>query len=68
MLSCVESLSHVVNSSDSGSVAIVPIIFITGHGDEGMRIRAMRGGAVEFLAKPFDDEVLLKTVRAVLER
>jgi FixJ family two-component response regulator len=46
----------------------VPIIFITAHGDEGMRMQAMRGGALEFLAKPFDDEVLLKTVRAALER
>jgi FixJ family two-component response regulator len=46
----------------------VPIIFITAHGDEGMRIRALRGGALEFLAKPFDDELLLKTVRAALER
>jgi FixJ family two-component response regulator len=46
----------------------VPIIFITAHGDEGMRIQALRGGALEFLAKPFDDEVLLKTVRAALER
>jgi FixJ family two-component response regulator len=46
----------------------VPIIFITAHGDERMRIQALRGGAVEFLAKPFDDEVLVKTVRAALER
>jgi FixJ family two-component response regulator len=46
----------------------VPIIFITAHGDERMRIQALRGGAVEFLVKPFDDEVLLKTVRAALER
>jgi FixJ family two-component response regulator len=46
----------------------VSIIFITAHGDECMRIQALRGGAVEFLAKPFDDEVLLKTVRAALER
>jgi FixJ family two-component response regulator len=46
----------------------VPIIFITAHGDERMRIRALRGGAVEFLAKPFDDEMLLKSVRAALER
>lgn len=44
----------------------VPIIFITAHGDERMRLHALRGGAVEFLAKPFDDEVLLKTVRAAL--
>ena len=46
----------------------VPIIFITAHGDERMRMQALRAGAVEFLAKPFDDEVLLKTVRAALER
>lgn len=46
----------------------VPIIFITGHGDARMRIQAMREGAVEFLAKPFDNQVLLKRVRAALER
>jgi FixJ family two-component response regulator len=45
----------------------IPTIFITAHGDAQMRMRAMRAGAVEFLAKPFDDEVLLETVRAALE-
>jgi FixJ family two-component response regulator len=45
----------------------VPIIFITAHGDARMRIRAIREGAVEFLAKPFDHQLLLKTVRAALE-
>ena len=44
----------------------IPIIFITAHGDERMRLQALRSGAVEFLAKPFDDEVLLETVRAAL--
>ena len=44
----------------------VPIIFITAHGDARMRIRAMREGAVEFLAKPFDYHLLLKRVRAAL--
>lgn len=44
----------------------IPIIFITAHGDERMRMQALRSGAVEFLAKPFDDEVLLETVRAAL--
>jgi len=44
----------------------IPIIFISAHGDERMRLHALRRGAVEFLAKPFDDEVLLKTVRAAL--
>jgi FixJ family two-component response regulator len=44
----------------------VPIIFITAHGDAGMRIQAMRRGAVEFLAKPFDHQLLLKRVRSAL--
>jgi FixJ family two-component response regulator len=45
----------------------IPTIFITAHGDAQMRMQALRAGAVEFLAKPFDDEALLKTVRAALE-
>jgi FixJ family two-component response regulator len=45
----------------------IPTIFITAHGDSQMRMQALRAGAVEFLAKPFDDEALLKTVRAALE-
>ena len=45
----------------------IPIIFITAYGDARMRIRAMREGAVEFLAKPFDHHLLLKTVRAALD-
>jgi FixJ family two-component response regulator len=46
---------------------IIPIIFITAHGDAKMRMQALRAGAVEFLAKPFDDEALLDSVRAALE-
>ena len=46
----------------------IPIIFITAHGDEHLRMQALRSGAVEFLAKPFDDEVLLESVRAALNR
>jgi FixJ family two-component response regulator len=46
----------------------VPIIFITAHGDTAIRIHAMREGAVEFLSKPFDDEVLLQAVNAALDR
>jgi len=42
----------------------IPIIFITAHGDENVRIEAVRAGAVEFLTKPFDKEVLLDSVRA----
>ena len=45
----------------------IPIIFITAHGDEKMRMQALRAGAVEFMAKPFDDEALLEGVRAALE-
>ena len=45
----------------------IPTIFITAHGDARMRMQALRAGAVEFLAKPFDDEVLLGNVRAALE-
>lgn len=45
----------------------IPTIFITAHGDEKMRMQALRAGAVEFLAKPFDDEVLLERIRAALE-
>jgi FixJ family two-component response regulator len=45
----------------------IPTIFITAHGDAKMRMQALRAGAVEFLPKPFDDEVLLASVRAALE-
>jgi len=45
----------------------IPIIFITAHGDEKMRMQALRAGAVEFMAKPFHDEALLESVRGALE-
>jgi FixJ family two-component response regulator len=45
----------------------IPTILITAHGDTKMRMQALRAGAVEFMAKPFDDEVLLGSVRAALE-
>jgi FixJ family two-component response regulator len=45
----------------------VPIIFITAHGDAKMRSQAMRDGAVKYLAKPFDNAVLLEAVHAALE-
>ena len=45
----------------------IPTIFITAHGDERMRTQALRAGAVEFLAKPFDHAALLESVRAALE-
>ena len=46
----------------------VPIIFITGHGDIPKSVQAMKAGAVEFLTKPFKDDVLLGAVRQALER
>ena len=45
----------------------IPTVFITAHGDANMRMQALRAGAVEFLAKPFDEEVLLDCVRAAME-
>ena len=45
----------------------IPTIFITAHGDEKMRLQAMRGGAVKFFTKPFDGETLLEAVRVALE-
>ena len=48
--------------------ADMPIIFITGYGDVPMTVRAMKAGAVEFLTKPFDDEVLLTAIRGAIER
>ena len=46
----------------------MPIIFITGHGDVPMSVQAMKAGAVEFLTKPFKDDVLLGAIRGALER
>ncbi len=46
----------------------MPIIFITGHGDVPMTVQAMKAGAVEFLTKPFSDDVLLSAIRSALER
>src|SRR5438445_2747444 len=46
----------------------MPIIFITGHGDVPMTVQAMKGGAVEFLTKPFDDELLLSAIRHAIKR
>jgi FixJ family two-component response regulator len=46
----------------------MPIIFITGHGDIPMTVQAMKAGAVEFLTKPFSDDVLLSAIRNAIER
>lgn len=46
----------------------MPIIFLTGYGDVPMTVRAMKAGAVEFLTKPFDDDILLAAVERAIER
>ena len=46
----------------------VPIIFITGHGDIPMSVKAMKAGAVEFLTKPFRDQELLDAIQVALNR
>jgi FixJ family two-component response regulator len=46
----------------------LPVIFITGHGDVPMSVRAMKAGAVEFLTKPFDDQLLLDAINGAIER
>jgi FixJ family two-component response regulator len=46
----------------------IPIIFMTGHGDIPMSVRAMKAGAAEFLTKPISDEVLLGAIRAAIEQ
>jgi len=52
----------------AGERTDMPIIFITGHGDVPMTVQAMKAGAVEFLTKPFNDDVLVSAIRAALER
>ena len=51
-----------------GDRSDLPVIFITGHGDIPMTVRAMKAGAVEFLTKPFGDEVLLSAIASAIER
>jgi FixJ family two-component response regulator len=51
----------------AGDRTDMPIIFITGHGDVQMTVQAMKAGAVEFLTKPFGDDVLLSAIRHALE-
>src|ERR1700682_2087042 len=46
----------------------LPVIFITGHGDIPMSVRAMKAGAVEFLTKPFHDQELLDAIHSAIER
>src|SRR5580765_525496 len=52
----------------AGSDTTLPIIFLTGHGDIPMSVRAMKAGAVEFLTKPFREQDLLDAIRQAIER
>lgn len=61
-LSGLELQQHLAERTD------MPIIFITGHGDVPMTVQAMKAGAVEFLTKPFKDDVLLDAIRSAIER
>lgn len=57
-----------LQTSIAGDRPGMPIIFITGYGDIPLTVRAMKAGAVEFLTKPFDDEVLLRAIVDALKR
>jgi FixJ family two-component response regulator len=52
----------------AGERTDMPIIFIAGHGDVFMTVQAMKAGAVEFLTKPFNDDMLLSAIRQAIER
>ena len=52
----------------AGTDAPLPIVFLTGHGDIPMSVRAMKAGAVEFLTKPFREQELLDAIRQAIER
>jgi FixJ family two-component response regulator len=75
--SCGASLALAPNSGTSGLTfqqelakggLALPVIFITGHGDIPMSVRAMKAAAVEFLTKPFHDQDLLEAIHAGIER
>jgi len=61
-LSGLELQQQLTNRTD------MPIIFITGYGDVPMTVQVMKAGAVEFLTKPFSDDVLLNAIRGAIER
>jgi len=52
----------------AGNQTHLPIVFVTGYGDVPMTVKAMKAGAVEFLTKPFSDDVLLDAIRQAVER
>jgi FixJ family two-component response regulator len=62
----VNGLEFQRNLADAGFQ--IPIIFITGHGDIPMTVKAMKSGAIEFLTKPFDDHDLLNAIHQALDR
>jgi FixJ family two-component response regulator len=65
---CLPDLNGLELQKRIGDQSILPIIFITGHGDIPMTVRAMKAGAIEFMTKPFGPEMLLSSISAALER
>lgn len=62
-MSGLDLLGHLVQSRST-----LPVIIITGHGDVPLAVEAMKLGAIDFIEKPFNDEVMLSSIRAVLSR
>jgi two-component system response regulator FixJ len=52
----------------AGQGIVIPVIVVTGHGDVALAVEAMKGGVVDFIEKPFDDEVLLSAINTALAR
>src|SRR5262245_37035386 len=65
---CLPDLNGLELQERIGDQSVLPIIFITGHGDIPMTVRAMKAGAIEFMTKPFGPEMLLSAISAALER
>ena len=68
MSDCLGKAVSIFNESSRAANIHVPIIFITGHGDIPMTVQAMKGGAIEFLTKPFRDQDLLDSIQLGLAR
>ena len=68
MFACLDRAALIFNANSRRQHIRLPTIFITGHGDILMSVRAMKGGAIEFLTKPFREQDLLDAIQLGLER